>query len=207
MGIHALGIHPWDLSPEISMSKIKEQFDLLKTKPMLAIGECGLDRRRKNIKSIELQEEVFSWHLDLAQALKKPLIVHCVHAESDLLSILKKSRFQGMLLLHDFVGNSKSLEQFKNYNVYFSFGARLFSQNKNVEEFLKLVPLNQLFLETDDQSQYSIEEIYQKASELLGISEDDLSGYFERNLKTFFNYSHDISASDIINNFATTSRS
>lgn len=136
MGRHAQGIHPWDLVPELTLEDLKAQFEVIKAKSMLAVGECGLDRRKKNIKSMEEQLVVFRWHIDLAQRLKIPVIVHCVHAESDLLSILKSCHFKGTLLLHDFVGNYKSLEQFKNYNVYYSFGARLFWIIKGFSSFL-----------------------------------------------------------------------
>ncbi len=206
MGHHAQGIHPWDLVPELSLDDLKAQFEVIKAKSMLAVGECGLDRRRKNIRSMEEQLVVFRWHIDLAQRLKIPLIVHCVHAESELLSILKISQFKETLLLHDFVGNSKSLEQFKNYNVYYSFGARLFLENKRVLEFFKQVPINKLFLETDDQTRYGIEEIYLKACNLLGINETRLKTSLEENLKSFFQYPDDISAADVIKNFTTSSR-
>ena len=202
MGLHALGIHPWDLSPQVPLNQYQDQFASIQNQSMLAIGECGIDRRRENIKSVEDQLIVFSWHIELAKKMNLPLVVHCVHAESDLLALLKKYKFNGTLLLHDFLGNEQSVEQFNKYKTYFSFGARIFSRNKNVEDFLRLVPTDKLFLETDDQSNYSIGEVYQKASELLGIDEGVLVAQIEKNLKTFFNYSDDVSPADVIKNFA-----
>ena len=201
VGKHVLGLHPWDLSHDLTLDQLRQRFDLLQNKGMLAVGECGLDRKRAGIHLIEDQIQVFSWHIELAQKLHKPLIVHCVHAQSDLLAVLKKYKFSGTILLHDLSGNAQSLEQFKNYNAYFSFGARLFKEDKKREEFLKLVPLHKLFLETDDQSQYSIEEIYQKASELLNISQTDFCNQIEKNLKNFFGYTDDVSTADIIKDF------
>jgi TatD DNase family protein len=205
VGDHVKGLHPWDLSKDLHMEDAKRRFEDLQGQPMLAIGECGLDRRRVGIYSIGEQLEVFSWHVELAKKLKKPLVVHCVHAESDLLAFLKNQKFLGPILLHDFKGNSRSLDHFKNYDVYYSFGARLFRDDKKYLDFFKQVPLQKLFLETDDQIQYSIQDIYSKACEILSIPESLFSGQMEKNLKRFFGYADDVCTADIVKDLTLSS--
>lgn len=158
------GIHPWHINKidiALSMQKLES---LVKNPQMLAIGECGLDRAVAT--NFELQKEVFLLQLQLAEQKDKALIIHNVRAFSDFLAILKQEQPNIPLIFHAFNGNHDILKKLLRFNTYFSLGKELFDTKSKASRVLNQIPINRLFLETDEW-EGSIEEIYSKASELL----------------------------------------
>lgn len=203
VGKDSLGIHPWDLVNPFDEKNCVKKLEQLKTKlttKTLAIGECGLDRRREGIASIDKQLKILGLHLDWAQSTKRPVIIHCVRAHSDLLGLLKEKKYKGKILLHDYAGNIGEAQEFLKYDCYFSFGSRLFSHQSHAGEVLTVLPIERLFFETDDQDDFSILDIYEEASSLLEIEMPKLLKLIEKNLTTFFLDLNDISPADVINN-------
>jgi TatD DNase family protein len=203
VGKNSLGIHPWELNASSDLSYIKKRFEELSyalSKDVLAIGECGLDRKRSNIHSIADQLEVLSWHLDWSMKEKMPIIIHCVRSFSDLLQVLKAKKHLGKILIHDFSGNQSEASSLLKYDCYFSFGYKLFNDNSSVGEMLRKIPLERVFLETDDQIKYSIMDIYKKAALLLDLDFFDLEKILEENLSSFFSDLNNVRTSDIIKN-------
>ena len=206
VGIHSIGIHPWELLETISFNDFKNKFDHFKknlSSNILGIGECGLDQKRAGLISIDLQLEVLKWHLELAIKTKRPAIVHCVGAHSDLLHLLKIMNFSGKLLLHDYSGNLEMAQHYLRYDCYFSFGSRLFNPQSKSAEVMSLLPERSIFLETDDQSDFSIADIYEQAESILQTSTGNLEKILSENLLSFFADLDNISTSDLINNLST----
>ena len=201
VGVHTLGVHPWDLtSPFERLSFDKNWNELIKKKNgIYAMGECGLDRVHLGIANIEDQKYVLIKHFEEALKRKIPLILHSVRTYSDVLAILKKINFPYPVLLHAFGGNEYEMRELLKYPVYFSYGARLF----NTSKMLKVTPIDRLLLETGDQLDYSIADIYQKTSESLGIEMDELEKKLQNNFLTFFNKLDNISAADFIQDLNT----
>ena len=201
VGKHSLGIHPWQLNNSFNREYYQEKLQDLKlqfNKKILAIGECGLDRRRADILGLEDQEEILKLQLEWANAVKRPIIIHCVKSYADLLKVLKSISFKRKILIHDFSGNLKIAQDLLSYDCYFSFGKRLMDKKSSTNQVFPLLPKEKLFLETDDQNEVLIEEIYNYASALLGIKRNELEVLIENNLRSFFSDLDDISASDII---------
>jgi TatD DNase family protein len=201
VGKHSLGIHPWDVISPFNKSALRKKMEELKSQfhsSILGIGECGLDRRHEGIAEISDQEEVVRWHMDWAVEVNRPLILHCVRAHSDLLKLLKEKNYKGKILLHDFAGNAEEVKAYLKFDAYFSFGARLFKK----EDVLSVVPLERVFLETDDQTEYSIAAIYAKASEILTTDQKMLEETMMENLKRFFDF-NDVSSADVINDLSS----
>ncbi|MFZ4713280.1 MAG: TatD family hydrolase [Bacteriovoracaceae bacterium] len=187
---YSIGIHPWDVkckdSLELDLSQL-EKYALLEE--VIAIGESGLDRVRDIDWSS--QKEVFLAHMKVAKKVGKPLIIHAVRSHSDILQMLKVEKWEMTklpLIHHDFRGNIETVKQYKNYHCYFSYGQSLWHNGDHLQAFLSL-PIEQIFLETDDQVQYGIEEIYYKAAELRRIKMDDLKLSLMNN---FFNLIQDL---------------
>jgi len=198
VNIHTKAIHPWDLSPSFDRESFENQWEKLKaeTEGIVAIGECGLDRVHEGIADITDQIYVLEKHFKLASELKLPLILHIVRAYSDLLYMLKKNHFNQPIMLHAFGGNDHEMHELLKYPVWFSYGKRLF----NTDKMLKVTPIDKLLLETGDQGDYSIELIYKKAAESLGMSVTDLETQIEKNFLAFFGKKDDISATNFIKN-------
>lgn len=172
----SLGIHPWFI-PENWENVLTS---LLINKNVVAIGECGLDRVCKT--DWQLQLDVFRYQIELAERLKKPLIIHCVKAYTECEHLLRYVKVP--VIFHGFNRKKVILEQLlKNEHFYISFGERVFLPS--LKNTLESCPLNRLFIETDD-SQVDIELIYQKVAEIKEVSLCDLEAQVLLNRKKVF---------------------
>ncbi|MBY0414551.1 MAG: TatD family hydrolase, partial [Bdellovibrionales bacterium] len=108
--------------------------------------------------------------------------------------ILKKIKFPYPILMHAYGGNDFEMQELLKYPVYFSYGARIF----NTEKRLLMTPLDKLLLETGDQSDYSITDIYIKAASILNIPMEELEKRLEQNFLNFFGKHDDVSAANFI---------
>lgn len=175
----SIGIHPWYLD------EVDKKFDdLLRyaTLPSVrAIGECGLDKNCPT--DFDLQTEIFKRQIDLANRLGKPLIIHCVRAFEQAITLLKQATVP--VIFHGFQKNPALAQNLVAQGFYLSFGAALTQDKKNAIDSLSLVSADRFFLETDDAA-ISIRDIYQKAAALRQTSEDVLIEQIHRNYRTVF---------------------
>lgn len=165
------GIHPWYIS-----ANPEKQFEILQTiavaPEILFIGECGLDRLKG--AELSLQIEVFKRQIKLADSLRKPLIVHCVRAYSELLHVRKILKPTMPWVIHGFNAKPQIAEQVLANGCFLSLGKALLTAESNASNVLKTIPLERLFLETDD-SDIPTEEIYEAAANTLNITPSFLS--------------------------------
>lgn len=154
-GIFAtVGVHPTD--------NIKEKFDiefyreLAKNYPkVVAIGECGLDYFRigkDDHKEKLRQKKMFEAQIELAVELKKPLMIHCRDAYSELIDILEgKKKEYGEALnanIHFFAGDVDVARKCFDLGFTISFtGVLTFA--RNYDEVVKYSPLEKIMVETD----------------------------------------------------------
>ena len=183
------GIHPWwleDLDLE-QLTALKAHITaLLQKKKLWAIGETGIDRGYPEF--LDQQRELFSWHMELSEQHNLPLIIHSVKAGSDFLHILKEQRPSSPWIFHDFRGNQNLVGDLLKLHpeCYFSFGLSI-DNSPTIRELLPLVPLNKLFLETDDQKHLDIHEIYLRASHHLQMDTEFLKSQIWLNFKKITN--------------------
>ncbi len=196
VNVHTKAIHPWDLKEPFGRKDFDLEWEKLKgeTAGIVAIGECGLDRVHEGVAPIEDQIYVLEKHFALAKELGLPIILHTVRAYSDLLHMLKQNQFKNSIMLHAYGGNDHEMNELLKYPVYFTYGKRLF----NTDKMLKITPIDKLLLETGDQGEYSIEDIYQKAADSLGMKLFDLEAQIEKNFLAFFGQHDDVSAANFI---------
>ena len=146
-----------------------------------AIGECGLD---KNINTdFSLQKQIFKAHITLSENIKKPLIIHCVKSFSEVIAIKKEMRPQQLWVLHGFRKNITIANELIKNNIKLSFGKALLEDEK-LQNILATLSIENFFLETDD-ADICIQKIYQKASEIKGISVEDLNLLLSQNFSKF----------------------
>jgi len=179
---YSVGIHPWEVSKidvDVRINFIKKAASL---KNVLAIGEIGLDKLHPNF---DLQKDVFLKQIDIAETQKKTIIIHCVKAYSELLEILKSKNLKIPVIIHRYSGNITIAEQLLKFKCYLSFGHELFNSQSKVPKIFKKIPLENIFLETDD-AEISIEAIYEKAAELKELPEEAIKKQIFRNCKTVF---------------------
>lgn len=183
--LYSYGLHPWYIDSE----NWEDDFAYLKItateKRCLAIGECGLDKLSK--VPFDLQEEVFIQHIELANQLKKPLIIHCVKAFNELINLLNHNNNSVPVIIHGFNNNENIARILVNEGHYFSFGKALLGYDSNAAKALKTVGRKKFFLETDD-ADISIKYIYKKAADILGIDEEIVLTQIQSNFESVFNF-------------------
>ncbi|TSC87067.1 MAG: hydrolase, TatD family [Parcubacteria group bacterium Gr01-1014_8] len=130
-----------------------EQFDaavyeqIAASKKVIAIGECGLDYYRLEEDSKKKQEEAFIQHIELANTLQKPLMLHIRNAYADALRVLKThAKVRGDV--HFFAGSWDEAKRFLDLGFTLSFtGVVTFTHD--YDEVIKNTPLDMLLSETD----------------------------------------------------------
>lgn len=129
------------------------------------IGECGLDKCCDTPWTVQM--EVFERQIEIAEELRKPLVIHCVRAFNDLMELRKKHR-QTPWVVHGFTGSAELYNQLLNADIEASFGNAILDRRRaKVRETLSKANPNRIFLETDD-SGADIKEIYHTAAEIMG---------------------------------------
>ncbi len=161
------GIHPWYISANNQKLQLEKLTQLAHYQDIKFIGECGLDRLKGS--PLPLQENIFIKQIRIAEEVKKPMIIHCVKCFNELISIKKIVRPKVPMIVHGFNNNVEIAKSLLERGFYLSFGAALMNDESNAAKVLQQIPLEKLFLETDDKA-ISIQDIYQKASFLLNIS-------------------------------------
>lgn len=168
------GVHPWDAERGV-ISPDFEACDI--------IGECGLDYACKVDR--ELQKELFRWHLDAADRLHKPVVLHVVRAMDDALRILDSYKTIKGIVFHGFIGSKEQAAECLKRGYYLSFGERSLRSPKSIEA-LRITPLSQLFCETDDNTTVAIEEIYNRVAHIKQIGVEELKKEIEKNYNELF---------------------
>jgi len=160
-GLFSVGIHPWYFDEQDVESKLQLLENVAQSKRVKLIGECGLDRLKG--PSLLLQQAIFEKQIALAEKVRKPVLVHCVKCYSELLAIKKKLQPQIPLVVHGFNNKPELGGQLLDAGFYFSLGTAILRQESNAAQLLQRIPLNRLFLETDDKGN-AIEEVYEAAA-------------------------------------------
>jgi TatD DNase family protein len=153
-----------------------------------AIGEAGLDKACKT--SWELQMLAFQQCVAVSESTKKPLILHCVRAYSEIIALKKKWKPSQTWIFHGFDKNLPTAAMALRAGCYLSFGSALFKENSHAAESLLATPDDRLFLETDTAA-ISIEAVYEKAASIRGLRISTLEQMLERQLSLFGNLQKD----------------
>ncbi|MFA5919139.1 MAG: TatD family hydrolase [Candidatus Nanopelagicaceae bacterium] len=115
-----------------------------------AIGETGLDYFRTPPKLRGVQQESFKWHIELAKRTNKALVIHDRDSHDDILSILLEVGAPAKTIFHCFSGDVEMAKTCIERGYILSFaGTVTFKNAPQLREAVKLVPIDQLLVETD----------------------------------------------------------
>ncbi len=115
-----------------------------------AIGETGLDYFRTKPDLQERQRYSFRRHIALAKKLGKALVIHDRDAHRDVLDVLLEEGAPEKTVFHCFSGDAQMAEECVAAGYMLSFAGTLtFKNAPALREALKLVPSDQLLVETD----------------------------------------------------------
>lgn len=214
-----VGFHPshcnenWHHDTDEQASPEREVFDVdafrkLAAHPkVVAIGECGLDYFRLDEKTAakdkEKQKEVFIAQIEIAKAVKKPLMIHCRDAFPDLIQTLTAYQLSSFTafpgIIHFFTSCTDDAKKLLDLGFAFTFGGAItFPPRKNqtvsaYDEIIKMLPLDRILSETDapyvapashrgqrNEPAYVV-EVVQKLAGLKGISVEQMAKVIRQN--------------------------
>jgi TatD DNase family protein len=179
---YSIGIHPWYIDEQRLDADLRMIESKLQVSNCLALGECGLDKRIEI--PLELQQMVFEKQLLLAQHYKKPVIIHCVAAFQEVISIKKRLKITVPMIIHGFSKNKQVAKELIDNGFYISFGKYLL-RNPDLEIVFVSIPNDRFFLETDTVEE-EIEEIYALAAHYKNWSMDELQQQIKSNFAVVF---------------------
>ena len=115
-----------------------------------AIGETGLDYFRTPPELRKRQQDSFKWHIDLAKKTNKALVIHDRDSHEDVLSVLLEVGAPEKTVFHCFSGDVEMAKICIDRGYILSFaGTMTFKNAPALREAVKLVPHDQLLVETD----------------------------------------------------------
>jgi len=154
------GIHPWNAEES------DPQFEILKeiavNPKVVAVGEVGLDKLKGADLSVQI--DVFRKQIELAIAVNKPLIIHCVKAWDELITLYKEYKKHDVpWIIHGYRGGPEQTKQLTKLGFKLSIG------KKFNNESLKQIPVTDIFCETD-MSDLTICKVYENISQEIGLN-------------------------------------
>lgn len=142
----AVGLHPEEAA-NVGRSDIDGIARLARGEKVVAIGEIGLDYHYEGCDR-ELQKELFTCQLELADSLGLPVVIHDRDAHGDTMEILRRFRPRGVL--HCFSGSAQTALEAVSLGLYIGFtGAVTFKNNRKAQAVLSAVPRGRILAETD----------------------------------------------------------
>ncbi len=146
----ALGIHPW-WAAQHSLQHVIQLADLLEQHrgQVAAVGEIGVDFALDS-DTFELQQQLFSTQLTLANRLDLPVILHHRKSQVQLLAELKRQRFAAGGILHAFSGSYAQGMAFIEQGFKLGIGGTItYERAEKTRKAVSKLPLAALVLETD----------------------------------------------------------
>jgi TatD DNase family protein len=141
----ALGIHPHQAA-EPEADRIDELRELLRHPKAVAVGETGLDTVRR-FATREQQRRLFAAHLELADELRLPVVIHNREADDDTAAAL--SSFGGTVVLHCFSSPGLvTLAVERRYYVSFA-GNSTYPNAPSLRDAAARVAADRILVETD----------------------------------------------------------
>jgi TatD DNase family protein len=147
----AVALHPNEAPVVADMEADWAIIEKLAQEPRVrAIGETGLDYLRTEPALRKRQQESFKWHIDLAKRTNKALVIHDRDSHDDVLSILLEVGSPEKTVFHCFSGDVEMAKICIDRGYILSFaGTMTFKNAPALRDALKLVPHDQLLVETD----------------------------------------------------------
>jgi TatD DNase family protein len=145
-----VGIHPHE-AKDVTPAHLETLAKLAKHPKVIAWGEIGLDYFYDHSPR-EVQQRVFREQMELAQAAKLPLIIHCRDAWSDCLDMLEKHWKPTGLggILHCFTSTLEDAQRGLDMGFMVSFTGNLtYPKAQNIRDVAKDLSLENILIETD----------------------------------------------------------
>ena len=145
----ALAVHPTEVAglTDADYDRLER---LLKHPKVVAVGETGLDYYWKRTTPAE-QQEHFRRHIELAERVGKPLVVHDRDAHADVLAVLADAGAPSAgVIFHSFSGDAEVAAECVRRGYLLSFsGVLTFKNAPALRAAAEVTPLDRMLVETD----------------------------------------------------------
>jgi len=111
------------------------------------------------------------------------VILHVVRAFNEILGFMNAQKPVVPMIIHGYNGSPQMAEELVKAGFLISFGEAISSEHSKIIEAIQKVPMEMMFLETDE-GDMDIREIYQYAAEVKGVSLDHLRVQIYENART-----------------------
>jgi TatD DNase family protein len=152
----AVGIHPHS-AMDLDIEAKQRLMTIANHPKVVAIGETGLDyyylkRSSQFSKYPSREQQIFCFEqmLDLSIELRKPVIIHCREAESDVYAILKSYQKDIRGVVHCFSGDWDFAKKILGIGLSLSFTGNItYKKGTELERIIGEIPLGSMMIETD----------------------------------------------------------
>ena len=193
-----VGISPNDIE-EFNNKNLEEIENLAKHKKVVAIGEIGLDYYWVKDNK-ELQNDLFSKQIDIANKLELPIVIHSRDAVMDTLNMIKNVNIVNRKgIFHCCQLNPELIKEAVKQGFYISFSGNITFKNAKAEDAVKCVPLNRILIETDSpylspepfrgkmNTSLNVKLVARKIAEILNMELEDIAKITYDNANRIFN--------------------
>lgn len=176
------GIHPMFIGKDTE-KKLEAIEQAAAAGKIVAVGEAGLDRN----SSAPMDEQMrwFERQTKIAAHYGLPLIIHGVRAIPELITVYKKCHSCQKWIMHGFNNRREILQDLLRHGFYISAGRHAMNEESNIYRLLPEIPINRLFIETDN-SDYVIEDVYRQVAARKGIQVEELQQAIQMNFDEVF---------------------
>ncbi|MDR0862914.1 MAG: TatD family hydrolase [Oscillospiraceae bacterium] len=192
----AVGVHPHD-AKDMDDASIDTMTRLLEHPKAVAVGEIGLDYYY-DLSPREVQRQRFREQLELARAVKLPVIIHERDARDEVFAIIRDYRdLNGVV--HCYSGDWEHAKRILDLGWSISFtGVITFKSARGALETVRNMPSDRIMLETDApylspepvrggrNDSRNLAYIARKVAETRGVSVEELAQLTMDNGKRFF---------------------
>jgi len=179
---YSIGIHPMLIREDTYPDHLKQVMLATENCQVLAIGECGLDKRLDI--PFDLQSEVFSSQVKIAETTGLPVVIHSVKSHNEIIGFMEDYKPGVPMIIHGYRGGHQMALDLVKHGCYLSFGAAVLWDEKTAAT-AKQIPLDKLFIETDEE-EADIRDIYRRVADIRNLTIEELkSALFEGVMKLF----------------------
>jgi TatD DNase family protein len=206
----SVGVHPHEASLANDTTD-SQMLQWARHPKVIAWGEIGLDYFYDHSPR-EIQKTVFVKQMELAQASKLPIIIHCrpsdnsTNAWDDCLKLIAEHWLPSGLggILHCFTGSVEHARRALDMGFMISFAGNItFPKAQPIRDAAQIVPLDRTLIETDspylapiphrgqrNEPSY-VKEVARQIGELRGVSSEEIGSHTTQNFYKFFELTPD----------------
>jgi len=180
-GYYSVGFHPYNVGKANEEETLDRVRKAVEHPRVLAIGEIGLD---KSIEApMEDQLRIFEKQVKIAESANLPVMLHVVRSFNEMVTYMKAQQPVVPMIIHGYNGSAEMADDLVKAGFLISFGEAITREHSKIIEALHKVPVEMMFLETDE-GDMDIRELYLFTAEVKGISVDHLRMQIFENART-----------------------